>query len=141
MILLDTNVVSEGMKQAPNPAVIAWLNAQAWATMYLSAITVAELRVGIARLPAGKRRAMLHERLETEVLPRFDGRALPLDLPATQTYAEMMAKAERKGKMLPLPDAYIAAIALTHKFIVATRDTAPFIAAGLEVINPWEHEG
>ena len=90
MILLDTNVISEPLRREPEPGVIEWIDAQALETLYLSAITVAELRSGIALLPAGKRRTSLQESLERRVLPLFSGRVLPFDLPCTQTYSEII---------------------------------------------------
>lgn len=137
MILLDTNVMSEPLRHAPEPRVIAWIDAQAMETLFLSAITVAELRAGVALLPAGKRRAGLHENLEKRVLPLFAGRVLPCDLACTPAYAALMAKARSVGLAIATADGYIAAIAATHGFTVATRDTAPFVAAGVPVINPW----
>lgn len=138
MILVDTNVVSEPWKPKPDPHVLAWLDAQAVETLYLSAITVAELRFGIAALPAGKRRNVLGDRLERTLLPLFAARVLPFDLAATKTYADLMTHARTTGKAIGQADGYIAAIAATHSLIVASRDTTPFEAARLEVINPWE---
>jgi len=137
MILLDTNVISEPLRREPEPCVIEWIDAQALETLYLSAITVAELRSGIALLPAGKRRTGLPENLERRVLPLFTGRVLPFDLPCTQTYAELIAKAQKAGLAIAAADGFIAATAVTNGFAVATRDTSTFAAAGVEVINPW----
>ena len=97
MILLDTNLMSEPLRQAPEPRVIEWIDAQAMETLFLSSITVAELRAGVALLPAGKRRAGLQENLEKRVLPLFAGRVLPFDLACTQAYAALMAKARGAG--------------------------------------------
>lgn len=138
MILLDTNVMSEPLRQAPEPRVIQWIDAQPMETLYLCAITVAELRAGVALLPAGKRRAALHENLEKRVLPLFAGRVLPFDLPCTQAYAALMAKARAAGLAIATADGYIAAIAAANGFAVATRDVSPFEAAGAAVINPWK---
>ena len=137
MILLETNVVSEPLRRAPDDRVIAWIDAQALETLYLSAVTVAELRAGIALLPSGQRRAGLHENLERQVLPLFTGRVLPFDLACTQAYALLMAKARQSGSAIAAADGYIAAIAATHGLAVATRDIRPFEAAGNTVINPW----
>ncbi len=137
MILLDTNVVSEPMRPAPDTQVIAWIDAQPLETLFLSAITVAELRAGVALLPAGKRREGLRTSLEKRVLPLFAGRVLPFDLACTQTYAVLMAKARAMGLAIATADSYIAAIAAANGFAVATRDTGPFEAAGAAVINPW----
>jgi predicted nucleic acid-binding protein len=138
MILLDTNVVSEPLRHAPDTRVIAWIDAQPLETLFLSAITVAELRAGVALLPAGKRRAGLQESLETRVLPLFAGRVLPFDLGCTQSYAELMAKARASGLAIASADGYIAAIAAANGLAVATRDSGPFKAAGVAVINPWQ---
>ncbi|WP_218509417.1 type II toxin-antitoxin system VapC family toxin [Variovorax sp. dw_308] len=137
MILLDTNVISEPMR-VPDGNVVAWIDAQPIETLYLAAITVAELRFGVAAMPAGKRRDALHDRLETRVLPLFTGRVLPFDLAASQAYAELMARARAAGLAIGASDGYIAGIASANGFAVATRDTSPFEAAGLTVINPWE---
>ena len=137
MILLDTNVVSEPLRPEPDSAVIAWIDAQPLETLFLSAITIAELRAGVALLPAGKRRSGLQQNLEKRVLPLFAGRVLPFDLTCTPAYAELMAKARAAGVAIATADGYIAAIATTNGFAVATRDTGPFEAAGMAVINPW----
>jgi len=141
MILLDTNVISEPLRREPEPGVIGWIDAQALETLYLSAITVAELRSGIALLPAGKRRTGLLESLERRVLPLFTGRVLPFDLPCAQTYAELIAKAQKAGLAIAAADGFIAATAAANGHAVATRDTVPFEAAGVEVINPWGEAG
>lgn len=139
MILLDTNVVSEPLRRAPEARVIQWIDAQALETLYLSAITVAELRAGVALLPEGKRRAALHENLEKRVLPLFVGRVLPFDLACTNAYAELLDKVRAAGRVVETADACIAAIAIANGFTVATRDTIPFQAAGAAFINPWEN--
>lgn len=138
MIVIDTNVISELWKIEPNSSVLAWMDAQTIETLYLSAVTVAELRYGLAAMPEGKRRTIYQERLEREVLPVFAGRVLAFDLDTSKTYAERMAKARAEGKAIARADGYIAATAAAHGLMVATRDTGPFEAAGLEVINPWE---
>lgn len=137
MILLDTNVVSEPLRPVPETRVIRWIDAQPLETLYLSAMTVAELRAGVALLPAGKRRAVLHESLEKRVLPMFAGRVLPFDLVCTSAYAELLAKVRKAGSGIETADACIAAVALANGLTVATRDTHPFQVAGLSVINPW----
>jgi len=138
MILLDTNVVSEPLRAAPDANVLAWLDAQAIETLYLSAISLAELRFGIAVLPEGKRRDTLLASLEQRVLPLFAGRILAFDAPIAQAYAELRARARAAGQAIATADGYIAAIAAAQGFTVATRDTSPFEAAGVSVINPWE---
>lgn len=138
MILLDTNVVSEPLKAAPEPQVLVWLDAQSVETLYLSAISLAELRFGIAALPAGQRRDGLLTSLEQRVLPLFAGRILPFDELAALAYAELRARARAAGRAIATTDdGWIAAIAAAHGLQVATRDVSPFEAAGVPVINPW----
>jgi predicted nucleic acid-binding protein len=136
MILLDTNVVSEAMKPEPNPAVHNWLDEQAAETLYLSSVTIAELMFGIGALPKGKRRDKLTDALDS-VLELFANRILPFDTSAARRYAELAVKARATGKGFPTPDGYIAAIAASHDFVIASRDTSAFTAAGLFVIDPW----
>lgn len=138
MILLDTNVISEPLRPRPDTRVIEWIDAQPLETLYLSAITVAELRTGVALLPRGKRKTILHESLEKNILPMFVGRILSFDLPCTQAYADLIVKTRTAGLAIAAADGYIAAIASANKFTVATRDTSPFEAAGVAVLNPWE---
>jgi toxin FitB len=137
MIVLDTNVISELWKVAPDSNVLAWIDAQMVETLYLSTITIAELRFGLASMPDGKRRTIYQDRLEREVLPAFTGRILSFDLDASQAYAQLMARAKQAGKSIGKADGYIAATAAARGLMVATRDTSPFEAAGLNVINPW----
>lgn len=138
MILIDTNVILELWKAEPNPGVLAWVDAQTVETLYLSAITVAELRFGLATMPEGKRRTIYKERLENEVLPTFTGRVLPFNLDASQAYADLMARAKVEGKAIGKADGYIAATACACGLMVATRDISPFEAAGLKIVNPWQ---
>jgi toxin FitB len=138
VILLDTNVVSEPLRAAPDARVIEWIDAQPLETLFLSAITVAELRAGVALLPAGKRRTGLNESLEKQVLPLFAGRVLAFDLACTQAYAKLMSAARAAGLAIASADGYIAAIAAANGLAVATRDMSPFKAAGVAVIDPWQ---
>ena len=137
MIILDTNVVSEAMKPEPNPVVRAWLNDQAAETLYLSSVTLAELLFGIAALPSGKRKDMLALTLEG-LMGLFKDRVLPFDVEAARHYADLAVVAKVSGRGFPTPDGYIAAIAASQGFIVASRDTAPYEAAKVTVINPWQ---
>lgn len=137
MILLDTNVISEPLKLSGDAGVLAWIDAQLVETLFLSSISLAELRFGIAALPPGKRKDTLHTSLEQRILPLFAGRILPFDEAASEAYAVLRARARVAGQAIAPADGYIAAIAVTHGLIVATRDTSPFEAAGLTVINPW----
>lgn len=137
MIVIDTNVVSEAMKPEPHPNVRAWLNEQAAETLYLSSVTLAELLFGIASLPAGKRKDMLARALDG-LMGLFRDRVLPFDADAARLYAELAVKAKTNGRGFPTPDGYIAAIAASRNFMVASRDTAPYEAVGITVTNPWK---
>ena len=136
MIVLDTNIVSEAMKPEPHPTVRAWLNRQAAETLYLSSISLAELLFGIAALPSGKRKDMLAQTLDG-LLGLFRDRILPFDVDAARRYADLAVLAKADGRGFPTPDGYIAAIAASRGFMVASRDTAPYAAARVAVINPW----
>jgi toxin FitB len=136
MILLDTNVISEAMKPEPDPVVCGWLDEQAAETLYLSSVTIAELAFGISSLPKSKRKDRLATALEG-VLELFADRILPFDTKAAQRYANLAVKARAAGKGFPTPDGYIAAVAASHDFVVASRDASAFTAAGLIVIDPW----
>jgi predicted nucleic acid-binding protein len=138
MIVLDTNVLSEIAKaRQPHPAVKTWVDAQAAETLYLTSITLSEVLFGLRIMPAGKRKNALTQTLDG-LLALFSDRVLAYDASAARHYADLAAIAQAAGKGFPMPDAYIAAIAFAHGFTVATRDVAPFKAAGLTVINPWE---
>ena len=137
MILLDTNVISEPQRRQPSQRVLDWIDAQALETLYLSAVTVAELRAGVALMPAGKRQDSLNHYLEMHLLPSFTNRVLAFDMSCTKRYAELLAESRAIGLAIATADAFIAAIALANGFAVATRDTQPFEAAGVKVINPW----
>ena len=127
MIVLDTNVVSEAMKPEPDAAVRAWLNDQAAETLYLSSVTLAELLFGVRALPA-----------LAELLKLFNDRVLPFDTDAARHFADLVVMARNGGRGFPTPDGYVAAVAASRGFIVASRDTAPYEAAGVTVINPWK---
>ncbi|HMR49563.1 MAG TPA: type II toxin-antitoxin system VapC family toxin [Arachnia sp.] len=138
MILLDTNVLTDPMAPRPHPAVAVWLDAQHAQTLYVSTISVGEIRYGIAALPEGRRRSTLRERFEDEVLPFFDGRVLSFDEPAAAAYGQLRASMRSRGRAIGDFDALIAATALSRRLTVATRDTSPFSDAGVSVLNPYE---
>jgi toxin FitB len=137
MILVDTNVVSETMRPTPDPAVIAWLDAQAAESLYLSSVSLAELLLGIAVLPDGRRKIELGSSLLSNAVILFGDRLLPFDVPAAQAYATLVSAARSAGHAIGVADGQIAAIATAKGLAVATRDIGPFEAAGLSVINPW----
>lgn len=137
MIILDTSVVSEPMKPSGSPAVQAWLDRHPADTLYLTATSLAELLVGIEILQDGKRKKRLAAALSALMTRLFGTRILPFDQAAALSYASLMARARTTGRIMSLADGQIAAIAESRHFVVATRDTAPFSAIGLQVINPW----
>lgn len=137
MIILDTNVVSEPLRPEPDPAVLAWLDAQSPATLFLTSITLAELLVGVAALPAGRRRNKLGLALSEQVLPLFEGRVLGFDTQAAHAYARVQVGAQAAGNPISFADAAIAAIAAAHGFAVATRNVRDFKGTGVEVVDPW----
>lgn len=141
MILLDTNVVSEMMRPEPEAAVLAWLRAQALRGLATTAVTTAEIRYGLARLPDGRRRRALEERFGLFLLRGFDRRILPFDAAASEIYGEIVAGREREGLPIQVLDAQIAAIARCRGAVVATRDVSGFAGCGVEVVDPWELGG
>ena len=137
MIVLDTNVISEAMKPEPSPTVRTWLNEQVAETLYLTSVTLAEMLFGIAVLPTGRRRSALTRALDG-LLELFGDRVLPFDTDAARHYAALAVAARQAGRGFPTPDGYIAAIAASRGFIVASRDTSAYEAGGLPVVDPWQ---
>lgn len=137
MIVLDTNVISEAMKQEANPAVRAGLNEQVAEILYLTSVTLADLLFGIAVLPAGRRGNTLTRALDG-LLELFGDRVLPFDTDAARRHTVLAVAARNAGRGFPAPDGYIAAIAASRGFIVASRDTSPYEAGGARVVDPWQ---
>lgn len=137
MIVLDTNVVSEPLRPTPDPAVLAWLDAQTAGTLFLSSITVAELLAGVAALPAGRKRNKLALALTEQVLPLFEGRVLAFDTPTAHAFARVHAGATAAGNPIAFADAAIAAIAAAQGFALATRNVRDFEGTGVRLIDPW----
>jgi len=141
MILLDTNVLSELMRPVPNSEVVQWLDNRPDAEVWICAVTVAEIRQGIALLPQGKRRQALHAATEQTLEQDFAGRCLPFDCQAAAHYARIVAMRQQQGLPVSVEDAQIAAVALTGGLALATRNSKDFTAIeGLQVVNPWEHD-
>jgi predicted nucleic acid-binding protein len=138
MIVLDTNVISEPLKPRADPVVIEWLDAQDPETLYLTATAVSEVLIGIALLPAGKRKRGMELAMQSLQTKLFAGRFLSFDREAAIAFALLGSRAAAKGYSISVADCQIAAIAAVHGFAVATRDTAPFRAAGVLIINPWD---
>jgi toxin FitB len=136
-MILDTNVVSEVMAQVPDSNVLRWLNGQDTEGLYLSTITLAEIRFGLAALPAGRRRRDLEARFERFVSLGFASRILVFDEPAAGQYGELMAHRRRIGRPMSALDGQIAAIAKMHSFAVVTRNLTDFEECGLDLVNPF----
>ncbi|WP_431727329.1 type II toxin-antitoxin system VapC family toxin [Verrucosispora sp. TAA-831] len=137
IIVLDTNVVSELMRAEPAPVVLAWIQQNSRAGLYTTAITVAEIRYGIARLPAGQRRESLHQ-AANEIFAAFPRQVLPFDLGAASAYADVVAGRDRLGRPIDGFDAQIAAICRAQAATLATRNTKDFTDTGIGVVDPWQ---
>jgi predicted nucleic acid-binding protein len=137
VILLDTNVLSELMRPAPSAVVDAWMGGQPASAMFISTITEAELRYGLALLPEGRRQRELLAQVEAMLVEDFADRVLPFDSPAASAYARIAARRRRAGRPLSQTDAQIAAIAASRGASLATRSIADFVDCGIDVVNPW----
>lgn len=142
MILLDTNVLSEFMRLQPAAQVVAWLDRQAAHAPYISAVSRAEIELGLALMPPGKRQAGIAQAARAMFEEDFAGRCLPFDDVAASHYAGIVASRSRLGRPISAEDAQIAAIALAHEMAVATRNVKDFDGIdGLIVIDPWQDGG
>lgn len=137
MIVLDTNVVSELMRPAPDPRVLAWLDAQNADTLWLTSVNVVELLFGLTRLPDGARKRGLLAGFASMPEVDFDRRVLAFDLRAATVFAELAAHRERAGQPVGLADGQIAAICLEQGATLATRKVRHFSDVGLALVNPW----
>ena len=138
MIVLDTNVISEPLKPLADPAAVAWLDRQPKELLYLCAPVLMEVLLGTALLPGGKRKRGMTIAVEALLTNYFADRFLSFERQAAVLYASLASRSSSRGYSISVADCQIAAIAAVHGFAVATRDTAPFLAAGVPVINPWE---
>lgn len=138
MILLDTHVLSEVMRPQPAVVVLAWLDKQPNVEVYTSAISRAEIELGILLLPAGRRQEALSQAARVMFEEKFAGRCLPFDEDAASHYARLVSARTRAGRPISVEDAQIAAIALARRMPLATRNISDFeFIDGLEVVNPW----
>jgi len=136
--LLDTNVISELVAKQPLQQVIDWLDNTDDNLIYLSVITIGELKKGIERLPESMRKTALRDWLTDELLLRFQGHILPLDTEVMLTWGVLTATLEQKERKLPVMDSLIAAIALRGQFVLVTRNEADFADTGVTILNPWK---
>ena len=135
MYLLDTNVVSETIKRKPNPQVKQWFAVTADSGLYISAITIGELRKGIAKAIDESRKIKLHHWLETQLKPWFGHRILPVDVCISERWGEVTGTVDQA---LPAIDSLLAATALHHNLVMVTRNTDDFRIPHLRLLNPWE---
>lgn len=138
MILLDTNVISESMRQRPSPTVTAWLDAHRKEELWTTSVVVAELLAGIESMPLGHRQKSLRETVEKLIVGVFRGQILPFNLPAARQYGQILAARKKLGQPIREMDAQIAAIARVHGAILATRDVNDFAGCSVAVLNPWD---
>ena len=136
--LLDTNCISELVRPQPAPRVVEWMEATDEAVLYLSVLTVGEIRKGLAGLAQGKQRTHLETWLAVELQARFAGRILPIDAAIADRWGLIAAEAKRRGKTLPVIDGLLAATALHYNLTLVSRDTGDFTNAQVQVLNPWE---
>lgn len=136
-LLLDTNVLSEGMKPQPNAGVVNWLTTVDEDRVYISVVTLTELRYGIERLAAGARRKRLEDWLQRELPLRFDGRILPVDETVADASGRIVARSEAAGRPMEAIDAFLAATAEVHRLTLVTRNQSDFQAVLKTTLNPW----
>ena len=139
-MLLDTNVVSELIRKAPDPAVKRWATTQSLENLYFSTIGEAELYIGVAILPLGRRQKMLLSNIEKMLRESFEGRMLLFNNEAAQAFPEIAAARRFAGYSVATADCQIAAIARSRGMAVATRNVRDFKETGIEIINPWIEE-
>jgi len=139
--LLDTNVVSEWTKPRPDVGVVEFLATEDEDTLFLSVVTLAELRRGVDRLAPGRRRNRLDDWLRNDLLARFTGRLLAIDVPTADAWGRLSARRERVGRPMGAMDGWIAATAMVHGLTLVTRDVADFAGTVGEIICPWTAAG
>ncbi len=137
MFVLDTNVVSELMKERPDADVLAWLDSQLTETLFITTVTEAEIRTGIAILPDGQRRRLLNAAAERAFGVYFSDRILAFDSEAAQLYALIAADRRATGRPISQADCQIAAIARSRGGAVATRNVDDYTGCSIEVLDPW----
>lgn len=138
MIILDTNVISELTRPVSDSGVIAWLDSLPPEEAAITAITAAELRYGVRRMPDGRRKTELSEAVSALINTDFRGRVEPFDVLAADQYADVVTARERAGKPIGISDAQIASICRALNATLATRNTSDFTGTGVDLINPWK---
>jgi predicted nucleic acid-binding protein len=136
--LVDTNCISELVRVKPEPRVLAWIEAADETSLYLSVLTLGEIRKGLAALPQSRRRSRLETWLEVELQARFSGRILPIDVGVANRWGSLAANAKAKGRPLSTIDGLLAATAIHHDLTVVSRNVGDFVNAQVSVVNPWE---
>ena len=136
MIVLDTNVVSELMRNEPAAAVLTWLQRNSGNNLYTTTVTVAEVRYDVARLPEGRRRESLQQ-AANEIFAAFPRQVLPFDLAAANAYADLIIGREAMGRPISGFDAQIAAICRSQAATLATRNSKDFTDTGIAIVDPW----
>lgn len=138
--LLDTNVVSEWVKARPNAGVAVWLEDVDEDRVFISVVTLAELRYGIERMAAGSRRKRLDEWLRNELPLRFEGRVLPVDNVVADAWGKVVARSEAAGRPIGVIDAFISATANVHSLTLVTRNASDFESSLKAIVNPWTQD-
>ena len=136
--LLDTNVLSELIRPAPDANLVNWLSGLDEEEMYMSVVSVAEIRRGIEQLAPGRRRTRLLEWLESELIDRFDNRVVQIDRRVATAWGVLMQRAEAAGLPSSVMDGFVAASAAVHGFTIATRDRRDFAGFGIALLDPWQ---
>lgn len=136
--LLDTNCVSEMVRPHPDRRVVRWMEATDEESLYLSVLTLGEIRKGLAALPQGTLRTRLETWLEVDLKTRFRGRILPVDNDVADRWGLLTAEAKRKGQPLPVIDGLLAATALHYILTIVSRNVSDFARTRAAVLNPWE---
>jgi len=135
--LLDTCLISELVKKEPNPSVVSWLDEQDEQKLFLSVLNLGELQKAISKLPDSKKKTELQSWVELDLVERFNGRILEIDLDTAISWGRLQGEAERVGEKLPVMDSLIAATAATHGLIVVSRNERDIERCGVRVCNPW----
>lgn len=136
-LLLDTNVLSEVTKPRPDEGVLKWLHGLDEDRTFISIVSIAEIRRGVALMDAGRKRDALDEWLTHDLPQRFETRVIPVEAPVALAWGDLMALAKRSGRGLASMDGLIAATAVAHQLTLATRNTKDFAGFGIEIIDPW----